>query len=45
MESEIKRVKNGKFVLLPLTGRGHRTVGDPSLWKKYLEELLQAPAR
>jgi len=43
MQSAIKRVKNGRYVLLPLTGRGHRTVGDPSLWKKYLEELLQAP--
>ena len=38
-------LKNDRYVLLPLTGRGHRTVGDPSLWKKYLEELLQAPAR
>ena len=44
MENAIKRVKNGKFVLL-LTGRRHRTVGDPSLWKKYLEELLSAPVR
>ena len=43
MQSTIKRVKNGQYVLLPLTGRGHRTVADPSLWKKYLEELLQAP--
>lgn len=45
MEETIQRVKNGKFVLLPLTGRGHRTVGDPSRWKKYLEELLSAPVR
>ena len=40
----IKRVKNGRYVLLPLDGRGHSSVSDPSLWKKYLEELLQAPA-
>jgi len=45
MESTIQLVKNGKSVLLPLTGRGHRTVGDVSTWKKYLEESLQAPAR
>jgi homoserine O-acetyltransferase len=45
MGSAIQRVKNGRYVLLPLTGRGHRTVSDPSLWKKYLEESLQAPAR
>jgi len=45
MESTIQLVKNGKSVLLPLTGRGHRTVGDVSTWKKYLEESLQAPVR
>jgi homoserine O-acetyltransferase len=45
MESAIKRVKNGRYVVLPMTGRGHRTVGDPALWRKYLEELLQAPVR
>jgi homoserine O-acetyltransferase len=45
MQSAIKRVNNGGYVLLPLTGRGHSTVGDPSRWKKYLEELLPAPAR
>jgi len=45
MDRTIKRVKNGRYVLLPLAGRGHGTVGDLSLWKNYLEELLQAPAR
>jgi homoserine O-acetyltransferase len=44
MDRIIKRVKNGRYVLLPLDGRGHSSVSDPSLWKKYLEELLQAPA-
>jgi hypothetical protein len=29
-------------VLLPLDGRGHSSVSDPSRWKNYLEELLQA---
>lgn len=45
MDGTIKRVKNGRYVLLPLSGRGHGTVGDPALWEQYLEELLQAPAR
>ena len=40
----IRRVENGRYVLLPLDGRGHSSVSDPSLWKNYLEELLQAPA-
>ena len=43
MESTIQLVKNGRYVLLPLTGNGHRTVGDVSTWKKYLEELLAGP--
>jgi len=45
MESAIQRVRNGRYVLLPLTGRGHRTVGDPARWKQYLEESLQGPER
>jgi homoserine O-acetyltransferase len=44
MDRTIKRVKNGRYVLLPLSGHGHGTVWDPTLWSKYLEELLQAPA-
>ena len=43
MDRTIKRVKNGRYVLLPLVGRGHSSGYDPSLWKKYLEELLQQP--
>ncbi len=43
MNRTIKRVKNGRYVLLPLSGRGHSSGYDPSLWKNYLEELLQAP--
>jgi homoserine O-acetyltransferase len=43
MDRTIKRVKNGRYVLLPLSGRGHSSGYDPSLWKNYLEELLQAP--
>jgi homoserine O-acetyltransferase len=42
-EREIKRVKNGKFVLLPITEetRGHGTHTLPAIWKGYLAELLQ----
>ena len=42
MEKEIKRVKNGRFVLLPITDetRGHGTHTIASIWQKYLAELL-----
>jgi homoserine O-acetyltransferase/O-succinyltransferase len=43
MDRTIKRVKNGRYVLLPLSGRGHSSGYDPSRWKNYLEELLQPP--
>jgi homoserine O-acetyltransferase/O-succinyltransferase len=43
MDRTIKRVKNGRYVLLLLSGRGHSSGYDPSLWKNYLEELLQEP--
>jgi homoserine O-acetyltransferase/O-succinyltransferase len=41
-EEEIKKVKRGKFVLLPITGqtRGHGTHSLPAVWKQYLAELL-----
>ncbi len=41
-EREIKKVKNGKFVLLPITDqtRGHGTHSLPAVWKQYLAELL-----
>jgi len=41
-EREIKKVKNGKFVLLPITDetRGHGTHSLPAIWKGYLAELL-----
>ncbi len=48
MEREIKRVKNGRYVLLPLgpDNRGHGTTGNAKLWKQHLVELLQkAPKR
>lgn len=41
-EKEIKRVKNGRFILLPITDetRGHGTHSLPAIWGKYLGELL-----
>ena len=41
-QQEIKRVKRGKFVLLPMTDqtRGHGTHTLPTIWKEYLRELL-----
>jgi len=43
-EREIRRVKNGKFILLPITDetRGHGTHSLPRIWGKYLAELLAA---
>jgi homoserine O-acetyltransferase len=42
LERTIKRVKNGRFVLIP-TGpetRGHGTHSVAKLWKQYVAELL-----
>ncbi len=41
-EREIKKVKNGKFILLPVSDQthGHGTHSRPAVWKQYLEELL-----
>ena len=43
METLMKRVKRGRFVLLPESAgtRGHASGGDPSLWKQYLAELMR----
>jgi len=45
--TEIKRVKNSKFVLLPVTDetRGHGTHTLPAIWKQYLAELLEKSSR
>src|SRR6266536_3148276 len=42
IEKEIKRVKGGKFVMLPITDqtRGHGTHTIASIWQGYLKELL-----
>lgn len=46
-EREIKKVKNGRFVLLPINDqmRGHTSHTWPDLWKQYLDEVLRASAR
>ena len=43
-EREIKRVKNGRFILLPASEQthGHGTHTWAAVWKQYLAELLDA---
>ena len=48
MEREMRRVKNGRFFLIPASEetRGHGTTGLAKFWKQQLQELLQnAPRR
>lgn len=42
-EREIKKVKNGKFVLLPASEQthGHGTHTWAAVWQEYLKELLE----
>jgi homoserine O-acetyltransferase len=42
IEREIKRVKRGRFILLPITDqtRGHGTHTLPAIWQGYLRALL-----
>jgi len=42
-EREIKRVKKGKFVLIPASEQthGHGTHTWPAIWQQYLKELLE----
>jgi len=42
-EREITKVKNGRFVLLPISGKthGHGTHTDAAVWQEYLKELLE----
>ncbi|MBZ5533685.1 MAG: alpha/beta fold hydrolase [Acidobacteriia bacterium] len=46
LEKDIQQVKNGKFVLLPITDetRGHGTHTWPAIWGNHLEELLKRSA-
>jgi homoserine O-acetyltransferase len=45
-QTEIKRVKNAKFVLIPISDqtRGHGTHTSAAVWKQYLAELLEKSA-
>ncbi|KQV85717.1 alpha/beta fold hydrolase [Pelomonas sp. Root1237] len=47
MERDIKRVKNGRALLIPASDQtaGHGTVFQAKFWKKELMELLQAAPR
>ena len=47
LEREIKRVPNGRAVVLPLSPstRGHGTHTVAAVWKTYLDELLTASRR
>ncbi len=43
-EREIKKVKNGRFVLIPISDKthGHGTHTDAAVWQQYLKELLDS---
>jgi homoserine O-acetyltransferase/O-succinyltransferase len=43
-EQEVKRVKNGRFVLIPVSEKnfGHGTHTHAEIWKEYLGELLES---
>jgi homoserine O-acetyltransferase len=45
-EKEVKRIKNGTFVLLPISDQtyGHGTHTHAAAWKQYLVELLKESA-
>ncbi len=48
MENAMKRVKNGRYLLIPQSAdtRGHSTTGMAKFYKKELDELLRtAPQR
>jgi homoserine O-acetyltransferase len=42
LEKEIKRVKQGRYILIPISDEtsGHGTHSNPDIWGKYLAELL-----
>jgi homoserine O-acetyltransferase len=46
-EREIKKVKNGQFVLLPASTQthGHGTHTWAAVWQPYLKELLERSAK
>ncbi|WP_426061370.1 alpha/beta fold hydrolase [Hymenobacter sp. B1770] len=42
LETEIKKVPKGRYILLPITDQttGHGTHSNPTIWGSYLQELL-----
>jgi homoserine O-acetyltransferase len=44
-EREVKRVKNGRFILLPASDQthGHGTHTWAAVWQQYLGQLLESP--
>ena len=47
LDREIKRVKNGRVLLIPGSDEtvGHGTTGQAKFWKQQLGELLQTAPR
>src|ERR1044071_50137 len=47
MEREIKRVRRGRYVLIPVSDetRGHGTHSLPAIWQRHLAALLEESAR
>ena len=47
MEKEILKVKQGRYILLPITGKttGHGTHTNAEIWGTYLKELLELSNR
>ncbi|MDP4265095.1 MAG: alpha/beta fold hydrolase [Bacteroidota bacterium] len=43
MEKEIRKVKQGRYILLPITDKtsGHGTHSNPEIWGSYLKKLLE----
>ena len=46
-EREVRKVKHGRFILLPISDKthGHGTHTDAAIWQQYLKELLDETAR
>ncbi len=47
MEREMKRIRNGRYVLIPASDQtaGHGTTGQAKWWKQHLADLLQSAPR
>lgn len=47
IENEIQKIKGAKLILLPITDEtsGHGTHSNPTIWGKYLEELMNITSK